>query len=150
MPDSRVNTYTHVLRFAATRARFEQASAEARAALDACGIRGTARYNAELVFEEVVSNVIRHGHAPEIEFSLACEPAADTIILTFEDAGPPFDPLSQPLPTLPKSLEEAPLGGLGLLLVRKAASSVQYERTPAHTNRLIVTINAHLPGTERP
>ena len=146
-----MNTHTHVLRFAATRASFEQASADARAALDACGVRGPARHNAELVFEEVVSNVIRHGHAPEIAFSLTCEPAAHVIILTFEDAGPPFDPLAQPLLTLPKSLAEAPLGGLGLLLVRKASSRLQYERTPAQTNRLIVTISAaDSASTERP
>jgi anti-sigma regulatory factor (Ser/Thr protein kinase) len=135
------------LRVAATRANFEQASAEARAALDAFGVRGRARYNAELVFEEVVSNVIRHGHASEIEVSLACEPAAHALVLTFEDAGPPFDPLQQPLPTLPKSIEEAPLGGLGILMVRKASSHLQYERTPAQTNRLTVTINAADPAS---
>lgn len=136
-----MDTHRHVLRFAAARASFEQASVDARAALDACGVRGPARYNAELVFEEVVSNVIRHGHAAEIEFSLTCEPATHVIVLTFEDAGPPFDPLAQPLPTLPKSLAEAPLGGLGLLLVRKASAQLNYERTPARTNRLTVSIS---------
>jgi len=134
-----VNTLHHVLRFAASMASFEQASIDARAALDAGGVRGPARYNAELVFEEVVSNVIRHGHAPSIEVSFFCDPDANAIILTFEDAGPAFDPLSQPLPTLPKSLEEAPLGGLGLLLVRKASTRLHYERTQ-DKNRLTVTI----------
>jgi serine/threonine-protein kinase RsbW len=129
-----------VLRFAATRARFEQASAEARDALDACGVSGRARHNAELVFEEVVSNVIRHGHAAEISLSLDCEPGAQAIVLTFEDGGPPFDPLGHPQRPLPKSLEEAPLGGLGLLMVRKASTNLQYERTSDEKNRLTVTI----------
>ncbi len=136
-----MDTHHHVLRFAATLASFEQASADARAALDACGVRGPSRYNAELVFEEIVSNVIRHGRAAEIEVSLACDPAADAIILTFEDAGPPFDPLERPLPVLPKSIEEAPLGGLGLLLVRKASTRLHYERTIDEKNRLTVTIS---------
>jgi anti-sigma regulatory factor (Ser/Thr protein kinase) len=131
---------SHVLRFAASSASFEQASADARAALDICGVHGPPRHNAELVFEEVVSNIIRHGHAPEIELSIACDADANTIDLTFEDAGPPFDPLERPLPTLPKSIEEAPLGGLGLLLVRKASTHLQYERTPAGKNRLTVKI----------
>jgi len=135
-----VETTPHVLRFAATRASFEQASADARAALEACGVHGSARYNAELVFEEVVTNVIRHGHAPEIEMSLACLPGADEIVLTFEDAGPPFDPLKQPAKPLPKSIEDATLGGLGLLLVRKASTCLHYERTPGEKNRLTVTI----------
>jgi anti-sigma regulatory factor (Ser/Thr protein kinase) len=132
--------HLHVLHFAATRARFEQASADARIALDACGVRGPARYNAELVFEEIVSNVIRHGRTDEIRFSLACEPGAPAIVLTFEDAGPPFDPLTRPAPTLPKTLEDAPLGGLGLLMVRKASTDLHYERTPDDKNRLTVTI----------
>jgi serine/threonine-protein kinase RsbW len=130
----------HLLRFAATRAHFEQASADARRALDACGVQGRARYNAELVFEEVVSNVIRHGRAEEMSVALACESGASTIVLTFEDAGPPFDPLEHPAPVLPKSLEEAPLGGLGLLLARKASTDLRYERTPDQRNRLTVTI----------
>jgi serine/threonine-protein kinase RsbW len=129
-----------VLRFAATRDRFEQASADARDALDACGVTGRARHNAELVFEEVVSNVIRHGHAADISLSVDCPPGARAIVLTFEDAGPPFDPLGHPLPTLPKSLDEAPLGGLGLLLVRKASTDLRYERTADEKNRLTVTI----------
>jgi anti-sigma regulatory factor (Ser/Thr protein kinase) len=135
-----VETHPLVLRFAATMASFEQASADARAALDACDVSGPARHNAELVFEEIVSNVIRHGHAPEVEVSLTPHPDSHTIVLTFEDAGPPFDPLEQPTPTLPKSLDEARLGGLGLLLVRKASTGLHYERTPAETNRLTVTI----------
>jgi serine/threonine-protein kinase RsbW len=137
-----------VIRFAATPAGFEQGSAETRVALDACGVHGPARHNAELVFEEVASNVVRHGHAAEIELSLDREPATNAIILTFEDAGPPFDPLQHPTPTLPTSLEDAPLGGLGLLLVRKVSTRLDYERTPAETNRLTVTLAGSETGSD--
>jgi anti-sigma regulatory factor (Ser/Thr protein kinase) len=130
----------HVLRFAAASASFEAAADEFRAALDACGARGRARYNAELVFEEIVSNVVRHGDAGAIDVSLACEPDADRIVLTFDDDGPPFDPLEQPLPGRPASIEEAPLGGLGLVLVRRASTSLRYERTGEGKNRLTVAL----------
>jgi signal transduction histidine kinase len=90
------------------------------------------------VFEEVISNVIRHGEAHQIEVSVARQ--ADGIVLTFDDDGQPFDPLQRPTPVLPTSIEEAPLGGLGLLLLRKASTQLRYERTPGQTNRLTVTI----------
>jgi serine/threonine-protein kinase RsbW len=136
----------HVLRFSPNLVDFERASTELRAALDACGVRGGGRYNAELIFEEVVSNVIRHGHdadgrrPQQIGVSLACDSPTNAIVLTFEDDGPPFNPLERPLPALPKTIDEAPLGGLGLLLLRKASSGLHYERTADQKNRLTVTI----------
>ena len=46
----------------------------ARHALDAVRLDGATRYNAELVFEEVVANVVGHGapdgHALEVRFTL--------------------------------------------------------------------------------
>jgi serine/threonine-protein kinase RsbW len=132
----------HTLRFCARLADFAQASEDWRHALATCGVHGRARSHAELAFEEVVSNVIRHGVAangpPHIAVSLACEP--DAIVLSFDDDGQAFDPLARPSPTLPATLDEAPIGGLGILLLRKSSTRVQYERTPDQKNRLIVTI----------
>jgi anti-sigma regulatory factor (Ser/Thr protein kinase) len=139
-----MQTGTHILRFSASPADFEQAFADLRAVLEACGVCPRARNNAELVFEEVVSNVIRHGsidgRTHQIELSLTCD--AREILLTFEDDGEAFDPLDRPMPILPKSLEEARLGGLGILLMRKASTGLHYERTSDQKNRLIVTIAA--------
>ncbi len=130
------------LRFAASPGGFEQGFIDVRAALDEGAVGGRARHNAELVFEEVVSNVIRHGsddgRAHHIDVSLAFE--ANAIVLTFDDDGPAFDPLQHPNPSLPRSLAEAHTGGLGIFLVRKAASELRYERTPDEKNRLVVTI----------
>jgi serine/threonine-protein kinase RsbW len=123
-------------------AGFERAAAELRTALDASHIAGRARFQTELVFEEVVTNVIRHGRAEErpLTIEVSLDVADHEVVLTFEDAGQPFDPLQRPAPTLPASLEEAPLGGLGILMVRKAASRIAYERTADEKNRLTVAI----------
>jgi anti-sigma regulatory factor (Ser/Thr protein kinase) len=132
----------HILRFPAQRDAFEQAFTELRRALDTCHVPARAHFHAELAFEEVVSNIIRHGcndGCPHhIDLSLACH--ADRIVITFDDDGLPFNPLERATPTLPKTLEEAPLGGLGLLLLRKTSTQLQYERLADHKNRLIVTI----------
>jgi serine/threonine-protein kinase RsbW len=63
------------------------------------------------------------------------------IVLTFDDDGRPFDPLAHPDPRPPETLSDAPVGGLGLLLVRQQSTRLSYERTPEGKNRLTVTID---------
>jgi anti-sigma regulatory factor (Ser/Thr protein kinase) len=83
----------------------------------------------EVVFEEVVSNVIRHGFDPQRRQTLLVVGAitAEAIDLTFADDGRPFDPLAVPEPQPFKSLDTASLGGLGVSLVRKFATRASYE-----------------------
>jgi anti-sigma regulatory factor (Ser/Thr protein kinase) len=133
-----MQTIFRLLRFPSQPEGFERAAADVRAALDQAGVAGRARGRAELVFEEVVSNVLRHGAARHIDVSVAS--GDNALVLSFEDDGPPFDPLQQPGPVLPKSVEEANVGGLGLFLVRQVATTLRYDRTRDAKNRLIVTI----------
>jgi serine/threonine-protein kinase RsbW len=100
------------------------------------------RYNAELVFEEVVANIVGHG-APdghELDIHLTLEAHSDSITLIFDDNGVPFDPRGRPDPLPQKSLDEARVGGFGLLLVRRAAISLDYLRTPEGRNQLTVRL----------
>lgn len=131
-----------VLTFPATFPDFARAAGELRAVLDARGIGSKPHYNAELVFEEIVSNVIRHGCSGRaqctVEVRLSFEERA--LVMIFEDDGPPFDPRSYPPPAMPRTLEEARHGGLGLLLVNKASQRVEYEWTRTRRNRVTVTI----------
>jgi serine/threonine-protein kinase RsbW len=86
----------------------------------------------EVVFEELVSNTIRHGFGPRsdqvILISVAVRPGA--IELAFEDDGLPFNPLEVPVPEPFTSLEDAKLGGLGIPLILKLSTNVHYERIP--------------------
>ena len=49
------------IRFPGTHAGFAQGFACFRAALDAERLEGATRYDAELVFEEIVANIVGHG-----------------------------------------------------------------------------------------
>ncbi len=102
----------------------------------------------EVIFEEVISNIVRHGFAagsdPSIHVTVAAPPGV--IDLTFEDDGAPFDPVAAAEPARPATLEAATPGGLGISLVRKLSAAMRYE-TPAPAahgfspnNRLIVSI----------
>ena len=101
----------------------------------------------EVVFEELVSNTIRHGFAAQSDQSIAVTVAEEpgAILLIFEDDGAPFDPLEMPEPEPFTSIETAKVGGLGIPLVRKLSSEVRYERlTPdgqtGPRNRTIVRL----------
>ena len=132
------------LRFPATFAAYARASSELRRALADEGVAERPRYNAELVFEEIVSNIIRHGCSSHVQCAIEVSLGFDeeSLVLSFHDNGQPFDPCGHPLPAAPKTLDEAGRGGLGLLLVRNAAARIDYERTRQNKNRITVTIAA--------
>jgi anti-sigma regulatory factor (Ser/Thr protein kinase) len=94
----------------------------------------------QLALEEVFMNVVMHGtqgdRTPRVEVSLTLIDGGVTLMV--EDDGPPFDPLSLPAPDLMASLEERPVGGLGVFLVRQIMDSVRYQRRGAR-NRLQMT-----------
>jgi anti-sigma regulatory factor (Ser/Thr protein kinase) len=88
----------------------------------------------ELCLNEVLANLIDHAGAgpssPPVELSLALTDCGDRALatLTICDAGAAFDPLSFSRGPLPRSLQEAEPGGLGLLLVRRFMEERSYER----------------------
>lgn len=97
----------------------------------------------EVVFEEVVSNIIRHGFAPASgqQVHATITVVADAVELEFEDDGPSFNPLEASAPVRPASLEDARPGGLGIGLVRRLASSVRYDRPPPPASGSFVPAN---------
>lgn len=99
-------------------------------------------YRLELVLEEAMMNRLWHafpdGGTHEIGLTLALEP--DALVLTIDDDGIAFDPLQAPPPAPATSLAEAQVGGLGLMLTRKAARSCHYERRDGR-NRFTVVID---------
>jgi anti-sigma regulatory factor (Ser/Thr protein kinase) len=87
-------------------------------------------YQLELVLEEALMNRLLHafpgGGRHRTDVHLQVTP--DALVLCFEDDGIAFDPGQRPPAQAPASLPEAHPGGLGLQLIRKAASSLHYER----------------------
>jgi serine/threonine-protein kinase RsbW len=93
-----------------------------------------------LVLEELFTNTVAHGYPAgsdgPIWISLGL---ADTAIeITYEDAGPPFDPIGG-APAVPRLDEEQTLGGVGLALVRGLSASARYARI-GDRNRVILTV----------
>ena len=94
----------------------------------------------EIALEEVFMNVVMHGSpagmTPRVEVSLSLSGSA--LEMTVEDDGPEFDPLTVPPPDVTASLQERPVGKLGVFLVRQMMDAVSYQRVGSR-NQLRMT-----------
>jgi serine/threonine-protein kinase RsbW len=106
------------------------------------GLSDDTRNDLQVVLDEVCSNVFKHAYAAAtipglLRLIVRRLPAA--IELTFIDQGQVFDPLSLPPPDLTLPLDERPLGGLGIHLVRQMTDQQSYRHSTVEGNRLSLT-----------
>ncbi len=88
-------------------------------------------FQVKLVFEEIGINIVNHGHdddSPhEVEIQIVSD--MDTITVEITDDARPFNPLTDtPPPDINASLEDRPVSGLGIHLVRTLMDEVRYRR----------------------
>ena len=87
-----------------------------------------------LIVEELFTNVIHHGYDPGAVDSIALSMRRDggLVQLTIRDGGRPFDASRAPSePDAELTLDQMPVGGLGLYLVHEFAQSVESRRDGA-------------------
>ena len=94
------------------------------------GINATATVQMNLALEEAVVNVMEYAYPKNIsgQVLVEAEISPDQVVFTITDSGIPFDPTAQAEPDITQSLEERPIGGLGIHLVRHIMDDIQYER----------------------
>jgi anti-sigma regulatory factor (Ser/Thr protein kinase) len=85
----------------------------------------------DLVLEEALVNVFRYAYPPDTpgEVRLGWRSGENGgLPVVICDSRREFDPLSKAPPDLTADLEDRPVGGLGIHLIRQIAASVQYQR----------------------
>ncbi len=103
-------------------------------------LSGVAINRIEVILEELVSNVVRHSvEARSIMIEARCNDRA--VAICVEDDGAPFNPLERAAPAPFSKLEDAPLGGLGIPLIKQLSQGVSYQRIGSR-NRISVTVAA--------
>jgi anti-sigma regulatory factor (Ser/Thr protein kinase) len=113
------------------------ASGAAEAWLGDKGASPDAAFLVSLAIEELVTNCIKYGyddggdHVVDITLSLTKEMLTMVVV----DDGRAFNPLELPPPDTSMSIEDRPIGGLGIHLLRQMSDDMQYERRDS-TNRL--------------
>ena len=91
-------------------------------------LRGKALPALHVILDEIAANIVRHSKATrfELKVEFAEDPAG--IRLVFTDDGVPYDPLAHADPDTTLPPEERPIGGLGVMMVKKMSDSLSYER----------------------
>ncbi len=98
----------------------------------------------DLLLEEMFVNVCRYAYPDgkpgnvSVTYSI---PAPGELSVGIADQGVEFNPLSAEPPDLTLNLEERPIGGLGILLLKKLTTSLTYRREDGW-NRLTFGVSA--------
>lgn len=85
----------------------------------------------KVVVDELVSNLLLHAHAQggrELLIEVELDRRGEGLQLRLRDNGQPFNPLDAPAPDLDSEIEDRPIGGLGLHLVRQLSAILSYSR----------------------
>ena len=87
-------------------------------------------YAVNLILEEILMNIIRHGYDDEDshEIEVQIELEEDEVALTVIDDGKEFNPLTIPGPDPSKSAMDRLEEGLGLQFVRHMRNAMEYRR----------------------
>ncbi len=102
------------------------------------------RRKMNVVFEELLSNIVSHAYRDKGEHTidLRAELSSDRLAVTITDDGRPFNPFTSVAPyDTAASLEEREPGGLGIHLVRNMMDEVSYRR---RTDKNVVILVKHL------
>jgi serine/threonine-protein kinase RsbW len=83
-----------------------------------------------VVTDELLTNIVMYGQGSRYRAELQLVPQGQGFEaqLRLEDDGIAFDPTAAEEPGLPETLEEQPIGGFGIVFMRKMTDSQSYRR----------------------
>jgi anti-sigma regulatory factor (Ser/Thr protein kinase) len=130
----------HTVRVAGSLSGIASAAQALAAFSSAHELSSEATWPFQVALDEVLSNIVRYGlrggdgrREVEIDFRLE----DDVFEVTIVDDGPAFNPLQAPEPDTSLPLEERPVGGLGIAIIKGLMDRVEYQRCEPH-NQLVL------------
>jgi anti-sigma regulatory factor (Ser/Thr protein kinase) len=82
----------------------------------------------QLAVEEACMNIALHAYPDgEGSFKITSDPTENGLVVTIEDQGMRFDPTKAEEPSLEEDVDERPIGGLGIHLIKSFVEDVRYE-----------------------
>jgi len=87
-------------------------------------------FQVNLCLDELLTNTISYGFPKGGEHEITVEIVlrGETLVITTRDDGLAFNPLEQAEADVSQSVEERPIGGLGIHLVRNMMDEIEYRR----------------------
>ena len=89
-----------------------------------------------LIVEEVFANIVNYSKTDFVTVNV--EYKNKTLILEFIDNGIEFNPLLKKDPNIPKSIDEAQIGGLGIFLAKKMSDEIYYHNINGENHLKII------------
>ncbi len=95
----------------------------------------------ELVMEEVLVNIVKYAYRGKEpgEVTISCSEDGGNLVMDVVDSGVPFDLLAASDPDITAGVDERPVGGLGIYLIKKLMDKVKYRREEGR-NRLTLVL----------
>lgn len=113
----------------ATRESIPQVAAFVEGELEklSCPMKELAQIN--IAVDELYSNIVNYAYkGGEGEASVSVQGLPpNSVRLTFEDSGVPYNPLAKPDPDVTLGAEERQIGGLGIFIVKKTMDAMEYK-----------------------
>ena len=96
---------------------------------EAIGLDMSLTMSLNLAIEEAVVNVMDYAYPPDEKGDVTIDVCASDEWLQFviSDAGTPFDPTQKEEADTTLSVDERPIGGLGIFLVRQLMDTIHYQ-----------------------
>ena len=87
-------------------------------------------HDVQLALEEHLTNIVNYAYEDPREHHIKVRFTFNRpeLRIEVEDDGRPFNPLEHPAPDLAASLDERPVGGLGIHMIRKSLDGLEYRR----------------------
>lgn len=89
------------------------------------GLNEDLLFKIRLCVEEVEENILCYSGSTWVEVSTVLED--DVLTISFQDGGIEFDPLAKPDPDINASIEDRPIGGLGIFICKQMMDSLTYK-----------------------
>jgi serine/threonine-protein kinase RsbW len=90
-------------------------------------------YACQLAVSEALENIIRHGYGREVpnEITVTVSSEPGTLNIELMDDAPPFNPTNS-LQERQWTLDDPPIGGLGIHIIHTTMDEVDYKRRAGH------------------
>lgn len=96
--------------------------------MTSAGFASTKIMKVSLAVEEACRNIVNHAYPNEKGcFRLSCSSIGYSLVVVIEDEGIHFDPTQVNSPLLVENVEERPIGGLGIHLIKSFVYELKYE-----------------------
>ena len=112
--------------------------------LEALECSPQARRKINVALDELLSNIMNYAYAPgsgKMTVQMRYDETNRAVFLSFIDNGVPYNPLEKADPDITLTAEDRPIGGLGILMVKKKMDGMEYRR---ENDRNILTIRKRI------